>query len=154
MNSNERGFCWREECGRNGKRCVACRAESMMQEAIDNESVNKLDKRRLWPWLAAFAASVALAVWMLCAAGCTSLSDAQRVGSSLCKLSQAMHKNSAENAACDEPAALNDWGTAANLAAAKPDLAALKQALIAHPPIQSFMACPIDVKDPYTHEAE
>lgn len=73
ISSNKNGFCWREECGKSGKRCAACRAQALVANAVENSPDDEIDKQKMWPWIAAFIASVVLAGWILASAGCASV---------------------------------------------------------------------------------
>lgn len=91
----------------------------------------------------------------LALAGCATLTDAQQLGRSLCKLNQTAHGNAAEVAVCDSLAAIDDWTNVANLAAAKPDVTAAKQALTADSRSALAMPCvPLTEPKPATSGGE
>ena len=103
------------------------------------------------------AVLVGLFVWLAFSLpSCATLSDAVPTVTELAVLEcrhwvDAHPEQHVPQSLCDN--AGNLWLDVVTLIDAKPDVAAVKQALIAHPPLSAAAPC-IDLKNPYTHEGE
>lgn len=83
---------------------------------------------------------IAASWWMN--TGCATVSAAQQAAKALCKLNEERHPQSITvgqvvDASCDALKVVDEWETVAQLAAAKPNATAAKDALAAHPPLSA-----------------